>query len=557
MGAAPRRKCDGVLQRRAVRRESGLAGVLVIVFVAIHAPLLGDYTWHHADEYLYTDAVIRMRDAGDLSTPRWADGTLRFNKPLLTYWAVATSFAAFGVGLAASRLPFLLAATLLAWITWRSALLWLGDPRAALLAVAILLAHPETAELATRATPDMLLCLFVMVSLYGIARLLLDDGPPAGAARTAWAGAGLAVATKGLPGLLALAYGAAALLPAGRLRRLLSPSAIVLGAALATAGMATAVLRHGGDALLGLWADQVGDRTLGASIGGIARNLGAQAAALIVELLPWTAFLLAGGGATRAAAARRPTLLAFTLGWTVLLLLLSALPEFTRPRYLAPATPLLAIACAGLLADVARHVVPVGRAARVLLAAIALGGGALALVGLRVAPAWIAAGTIVAGVAAVAPFRARDGVAALTALAAGAMLASGLLDGLVRPTVLASPAPALARCLEARGAAGLPAATVGEVNTIPADLRLATGGRLDVTMVPDIPRLQAGGVSYATLLAPGGVAGRLEALGFRLIPCGREVRGLTPGDWWTVVRTGRVGTDRERRFFVAVPTAAP
>jgi 4-amino-4-deoxy-L-arabinose transferase-like glycosyltransferase len=554
-GPAPRRKRGPVLQRRGVRVLA-----LVLVFVAVHVPLLGDYTWHHADEYLYTDAVVRMREAGDLTTPRYADGSLRFNKPLLTYWAVAASFATFGVGLAASRLPFLLAAALLAWVTWRTALLWLRDARAALLAVAILLAHPETAELATRATPDMLLCLFTTICLYGVARLLLLDAPRPGAARLAWAGAGLAVATKGLPGLLPLLYGAATLVAGGRLRRLLSPPAVAIGALLAIAGMATAFARHGTDALLGLWADQVGERALGTSLAGIAGNLGMQVATLLVELLPWTAFVLAGWGRSLDAARGRARLVGFALGWTGVLLVLSALPEFTRPRYLAPGTPLLAIACAGVLADVTRRTAILERAARALLIGVAVAAAVVAVAGLRIGPVWVVAGAMLAIVASIAARRTTDGVAALTGLAVVAMLGPGLLDAFVRPTVLESPAPALASCLAARGERGLPAATVGEVNTIPADLRLASGGRLDVTMVPDIPRLKSGGRTYATLLAPGGVAGRLEALGHRLEPCGREVRGLAPGDWWTLLRTGdleAVRAARERRFFLAVPTASP
>jgi 4-amino-4-deoxy-L-arabinose transferase-like glycosyltransferase len=63
---------------------------------------------------------------------------------------------AFGIWIAASRLPSLLAVVLLAWLAWRTALAWLDDRVLALLAMVILLAHPETAHLATRVTPDAL-----------------------------------------------------------------------------------------------------------------------------------------------------------------------------------------------------------------------------------------------------------------------------------------------------------------------------------------------------------------------------------------------------------------
>ncbi len=527
---------------------------LVAAFVVVRAPVLGDYTWHHADEYLYTDAAVRMLDAGDLSTPRYADGTLRFNKPLLTYWVVAGSFATFGIGLAASRLPFLLAAALLAWVTWRCALRWLGEPATALLAVAILLAHPETAELATRATPDMLLCLFVAVCLHGITQLLLDDTPPPSAARWVWTGAGLAVATKGLPGLVALAYGGVALLATRGLRPLLAPGAMALGLALAAAGMVSAWARHGGTALLGLYADQVGARAIGGSTGRLLRNLGTQLTATVTELLPWSALVLTGGRASLDAVRRHAAPVAFGVGFATLLLALAALPEFTRPRYMAPANPVLAIACAAILGEVTRRSPLPANVSRLLLAAGTIVGLLLAAAGLRIGPVWVAVGLVVAGVGAAAGARARDGVAPLVALAAVMMIASGLLDAVVRPGVHVSPAPALAACLLDRGPAALPIATIGEVNTIPSDLRLASGGRLDVATIPDIPHLQADGRTWGTLIAPGGVAGRLEGLGWRLTPCGREVRRLGPADWWSLLRHGTLADlriDQARQFFLA------
>src|SRR5262249_2182894 len=171
----------------------------------------------------------------------------------------------FGVCLVASRVPALLAAVLLAWLTWRSALVWCLDPATALLAVVILLAHPEATQLATRATPDVLLCLFLTACLLAVARLVVEDEPGVGGARWAWAGTGLAIATKGLPGLLALLYGVIVLAATGRLGRLLRPGAAALGAALAVAGVAPSWLSHGGAAVSGLYADQLATRAIATS----------------------------------------------------------------------------------------------------------------------------------------------------------------------------------------------------------------------------------------------------------------------------------------------------
>lgn len=143
---------------------------------------------------------------GDVATPRAADGTPRFHKPLLTYWAIAASFRAFGVGIAASRLPSLLAVVLLAWLAWRTALVWLDDRALALPAAVILLAHPETAQLATRATPD------ARWSASSPPRCSASDSwrprrrrrraPPSWRGRAQGSGS-----PKGLPGLLCIAYG--------------------------------------------------------------------------------------------------------------------------------------------------------------------------------------------------------------------------------------------------------------------------------------------------------------------------------------------------------------
>lgn len=540
------------------RTARWLAVVSVAAFAAFHLAMLADFGRRHADEHLYTDAAIGMVEQGDLATPRAADGTPRFHKPLLTYWVLAASFRLLGVGLVASRLPFLLAAVLLAWLTWRAALVWSPDPATALLALVILLAHPETTQLATRATPDVLLCLFLTGCLLGISRLAVEDRPSPDAARWVWLGTGLAVATKGLPGLLALLYGGAFLATRRRLRELLRPGAVTLGAAMAAAGLAPPWLAHGGAAVSGLYADQLATRAVARSAAWVLRNAVRQLGSVAVELLPWTVLLAASGRALARAFRGCTAPVLFGLGWTGLLLVVSAIPAFTRPRYTAPALPALAVACAMLFGALGRAP---GSAARLrllthgVLLLVALGGLVLALAGSRIATAWVVAGTLVAVAAALALRAARD-VAPLIALGVVVMLASGVVQVLVRPMVSESPAPALVACLTALGPEGGGTVLVGKVGSLASDLRLASGGRLAVATAPDLATLLARSPAPGVVVAPAGIARRLESEGWRLEPCGREVRGQrwTPRDYWHLVRTGdldAVLAAKGRSFFVA------
>src|SRR5437867_3418181 len=59
--------------------------MLVAIFFAALVPTLRDLSRYHGDERYYTDAAITMIQSGDYLTPRYADGTERFKKPLLTY----------------------------------------------------------------------------------------------------------------------------------------------------------------------------------------------------------------------------------------------------------------------------------------------------------------------------------------------------------------------------------------------------------------------------------------------------------------------------------------
>jgi hypothetical protein len=217
---------------------------------------------------------------------------------------------------------------------------------------------------------------------------------------------------------------------------------------------------------------------------------------------------------------------------------LSAVPAFTRPRYLAPALPVLAVVCAVLLAALWADPVANRRlrlVARGFLVLVGLGGLALALAGTTVAASWVVAGALTAMAAAMALGASQ----ALTLVLLGivAMLASGLVQVLVRPMVLESPGAALAACLSAPGPDDATPVLVGRLHELAADLRLLSGGHLHVETVPGLATLRTYEPAPAAVVAPEGIARRLETAGWRLRESWNLVRARPRGDACRAVAT--------------------
>src|SRR5262245_15975291 len=72
--------------------SAGIAAsfLLALVFLAALLPSLSQTARYHTDESYYTDAALQMITTGDWITPRTAEGAPRFQKPIVTYWVVAT-----------------------------------------------------------------------------------------------------------------------------------------------------------------------------------------------------------------------------------------------------------------------------------------------------------------------------------------------------------------------------------------------------------------------------------------------------------------------------------
>jgi 4-amino-4-deoxy-L-arabinose transferase-like glycosyltransferase len=332
-----------------------VCGLILLFWLAL-LPYSVNYLLFHPDERHYTDAGIIMHQTHDYLTPRDADGSPRFLKPILTYWIVAAGFQLFGISPAAARIPFLFLGGLCILVGSLIAHRLFRERRTTLLAAAILSVNPLLILASLASLPDIVQCLLILVSVYGWLGLLTQKFSHADAA-CAFLGAGLAISTKGIPGLILLTYSLAFLFwnPWIRIeRRPLSLYAWgFLGAALALAWYLLIVLVHGDVALQKFFGDQLHARV----IRHWWKPLAQIPATLFYDivLIGPSIFILGALSKSRLRSAWQslppPTRasLAYVLGWIVLLIPFLA---FVRPftvRYFQLTVPLVSILFAWII----------------------------------------------------------------------------------------------------------------------------------------------------------------------------------------------------------------
>lgn len=476
-----------------------LLALAIALFVLAALPLCADLSRYHGDERFYTDAALEMAQSGDWWSPHFADGSARWNKPLFAYWMVAACGELLGFGPLSARLPFLLAAALSLWATARVARILFASAEVALFAALMFGSSAEFLMLATRSTPDAPLLLGASLALAGAAELCFAAAPARAAAWLFFGGAGLALASKGALGLLVLAFGIAWIASRRRSRAralLLRPGPIALFALLGALNVAPLFFNGGAQGATSVFEDQLGARQAH-SAGMVLSNLASYLGSLVRHFLPWSALALGAVVLSRErvrkwARERRAPLL-FAASWYLVLLCVFSAANIQRGRYLVPAYPLVAAACASLLV----FVFDAGRrsaVARALALALALLASVVAVA--LVAIGWRTEESSFSGWAACAC--ALGGlVLVLRAPRERAVLAAaGLLLVVIplgergsREIFDASAAPALIARLETLGARGADVACVGGEAALASQLRLQTGGRLDPswTREPHVP----------------------------------------------------------------------
>ena len=140
-------------------RLLALLAVAVSFYLNIYAIPLFDL-----DEGAFSEATREMFVRGDFIST-FLDGQPRYDKPILIYWLQAASMFVFGVNEFAFRLPSTLAASL-----WVLAMFFfvrrVRDERTALLAAIVTATAFEVSVMASAATADALLNLFIVCSMF-------------------------------------------------------------------------------------------------------------------------------------------------------------------------------------------------------------------------------------------------------------------------------------------------------------------------------------------------------------------------------------------------------
>lgn len=504
--------------------------LLALLFFLVYLPILPQVSLWRGDERYYTDAAVQMVHTGDYITPRFFDGSERFRKPGLLYWLIAGSYKIFGIHYLATRLPFLIAGALLILTTFACTRILFRSTEAALCAAAILASNPTLFHLSVRSTPDVILGLFMTVSFYGFLKILFDGERRMRFYLIAYGAAGLAVSAKGMLGLFppVFAWGFGLWKRPGGLkaRDLVRWPALVLGLALGSAWFLLVYGKHGAEFLRIFFNDQVGNRLRG-SKWYVLDNLATYPVALALQFLPWIGLVAWAICTDRAHLKRelgrhRPAWILIGV-WLALLFLLFVGANIQRTRYFLPVLPFLAAGMGSVLAAVkngGRSWEALVRVDRGLVWALGTAGVLILLVGRHFSGYGLGGLILVIyAVARVLTDRPHRSVLRWAALAAGILVFFSVVDGLLRPVLYVSPAPALARRLAAEGAGRREVAAWEVATNHITQLRVLSGGAIypDFLAGPTaLERLNA----YPYVICHDRHRDELLRQGYVLHPCG-------------------------------------
>jgi 4-amino-4-deoxy-L-arabinose transferase-like glycosyltransferase len=558
----------GTLESATVSPRAMLLSLL-LVFVAGLFPFAGTFFQHYPDERNYTNAAITMVNTRDYLTPRWPDGRPNLHKPIVAYWLVAASYSVFGITLPASRLPFMVAGALVVALAYATAFRLTGRGDTALLAAVITSSEPQLILSSMRAIPDVLLCLFTLLSAYGFLGLIVPGRPPASAYWAAYVGAALAIETKGLLALVFVAFvWVFAWLDRGeepassRLRALIHGPSMLVALLVATAWYAAMYWLHRDRLIRIFFGDQI-SYNVQVFDGTPLLRVPTYLAFLVINLLPWSLLLIPlalydrPSFATADASRRRAK--RFIVLWSLLMAIIFGLGNKIEPRYLLPAGPLLAILLADQLTRADAAVT--WRAFRYLLIAllVLLAGFGLVLSLLDasvigMSPALLTLALVGAVIATIA-LAARGGALSIPiGIALSVLLAFSLTVITLGPALEPDAGvKAIARELERTQRDGAQPVLVAGPEFLANKLRVTTAGRIAIDSWSRLgPRPDAW---PARMIVPAAEAAALDLMGYRRHEVAAEVRSVPVAGLLRAIAGGRVKEfldARRERYVIAI-----
>jgi 4-amino-4-deoxy-L-arabinose transferase-like glycosyltransferase len=350
---------DSGNRQTGLRAFSGVAwdmSILLAVFSAVLLPFAMTWVLVYPDEPQYLDAGVLMRQNHDYLMPACAnDAPPEDLKPIFTYWVILLSYQVLGASVAAARIPFLLAAIAVVWLTYRLVLMVTksaespsGSRLAARVACVLLLCNPIFWLAAVRCIPDIWLTLFLLISSYGFLGLLTLNQPRRRHAYAAYVGVGLATLSKGVPALVFLGF-VALFCSCGpwrreALRRVVHIPSMLVATIVTVSWFVAAWLAHDEKYLWLLWSDQIGTRVASSPWLIVFRFLFFFGALTLVHLgMLWPMWKMGQRWRSLLPCTDREQVAApFMLLWTVINVLAMAGTADWYVRYLLPSFPLLA-----------------------------------------------------------------------------------------------------------------------------------------------------------------------------------------------------------------------
>ncbi len=305
---------------------------------------------YHSDEYLYVQSLKNMLDAKDYLTPQYyGKGEAlknRYNKPIFFYWLMILACKILGPSLAAARMGSAIFGSLCVFVTFRIARR-LFNRETAFLSALILPGFSLHFHLSRFARPDMTLIFFILSALYFFTRIFQEEKPDKWHYYLFYLSLSLGFLTKGPVAVIIPGLAVAVFLLASGNRNLLSGlrplSGTLIFLAVNLPWFLAMVLLHGKDFTGHIFTVELQDRVLHEGKFSLYYFL----LPFSYYFLPWSLFFVSAlaffKNRWKDLFSGQNDSLLFCFTWLVITIIFSTLLRVQHSRYLAPASPAIAI----------------------------------------------------------------------------------------------------------------------------------------------------------------------------------------------------------------------